>query len=231
MKVAIIVAKFPSGWRALLAGEDIAEVKAAFKAVKVEGALVDEGEAASAVLFFDTGGNMRRKMLRTPEQRAELAAGKEAFVIAEKAKEQKLAAAAAAAEGSNAARALAEKAVALVTSEIAGAGAGAEVITREDVERMSEEIERLHRVVSDRYNENENLRAELARIKSSAPDEAAAGPGVAAPVAEATAEAPVAPVTDAAPAAPVASEPDDSGDAAERFGGGNKRATPKQPKR
>lgn len=197
MKVAVVIAKFPSGWRALCVGEDIGAIKSAFKTVRGEGVLVHKEEIAEVAMLFDSAGNIRRKFLRTPEARDALEAGKDAFASAAAAKEQKLAADAAAADGTAAARKIAEKAVALVTSEIAGGG--------------SEEI--AEDVVRALASENEALRAELAALKSKAES---VSPGAQAPAAEPAGSLSNPP---AAPGTQSPAEPGEDGDAAARFGG------------
>lgn len=157
MKVAVVIAKFASGWRALLVSENIAEVKAAFKAVKVEGALVDQDEAAEAVMFFDSSGNLRRKFLRSPEQLAAVESGREAFAAAETGKARKLIADAAKADGTAQAQAVAKKAVALIAAELAPGAAGTD--DDDALELLAQENQAL-RVELDR------TRAELAAART-----------------------------------------------------------------
>ncbi len=125
MKVAVVLAKFPSGWRALVVGEDPAAIRKDFKAVKVAGSLVHEGEAAEVALYFDSAGTMMRKFLRTPD-------ANEAVEAAAEAEEERIALLAEAkldeiaqADGRAQAVAIAEKAVAVITEAVTGGGESA----------------------------------------------------------------------------------------------------------
>lgn len=120
MKVATIIAKFASGWRTLAAGEDVAAIRARFKAVKVAGVLVEGSEAAEVALYFDTAGEIMRKFLRTPEAIAARDAADVATAEQQAQAEQRAADAAAAADGRAQAVAIAQKAVAVVAAEVAG---------------------------------------------------------------------------------------------------------------
>jgi len=119
MKVATIIALFPSGWKTLFTGSDISEAKEGFKLAKVRGSLTSsDGESASEIYYFDTSGRRMRKRLSSPEELEKLntANGKQAKAEAELAtKAQK-------AKDKNAvdakAKAIAGKAVAAIAKDI-----------------------------------------------------------------------------------------------------------------
>lgn len=123
MKVAVVIAKFPSGWRTLALGEQTAELRGAFKEVKVAGFFVDKDEVAEVVVYLDTAGNIMRKFLRTPEavekiEQANAQSEDETAAVLKRLEEFK-----ALSDGRAAAQQIAGKAVALVASEISALAA------------------------------------------------------------------------------------------------------------
>lgn len=204
MKVAVIIAKFPSGWRTFQVGEEIADARAAFKKIKVEGSLVDKGEAASEVVYFDTTPDLKRKGLRTPEEVEALDAADEESAEETLARLQRLTDEKAKADGTAAAQQIAQQAVALVVSQVAGA-AGALVPA-----------------------------VALAPQGGEAPTSTAAPVAQPMPAASATPVAPTppaqpqppVPIPEATPAPEAAAggDEDEEGDAAARFGGKKKPA-------
>lgn len=126
MKVAVLAVRFPSGWKAV-AGEDPAALKAEFRSIKDRGSLMDPEtkECADLVYFFDTAGALARKFLAAPETVAAIAESKQRATVEATTKEHARAEQAAATEGRAQAVAVAEKAVAVIATEIARLGAAA----------------------------------------------------------------------------------------------------------
>lgn len=203
MKVAVLIAKFPSGWRPLLVGGQIAEIKTAFKSAKGAGLLVHEGEPAELVMLFDSAGNVSRKFLRTPTEIELRDAGREQFAAAMEAREQRAADAQAEADGTRAALELADKAVAFVAKEIAGGAIAPDAVSGAEHQRLCEELARVQGLAAERYERLAELEAELARFRN---------PGVSV----------VATPEPAAAPQPASDEPADEADLSARFGGTRK---------
>lgn len=110
MKLAVILARTSAGLELVKVGEDIAEIKAAFKTAKVADALQVNGHDASQVIYLDSAGNVKRKSLSGGDG----AAAARKIVEAEAAAKQKQADEEAAAK----AKAVAEKAVNVIIDSI-----------------------------------------------------------------------------------------------------------------
>ncbi|EIQ01626.1 hypothetical protein OpiT1DRAFT_00198 [Opitutaceae bacterium TAV1] len=66
MKVAVVIARTSAGWHLVDAGGDIAELKSVFKLLKVAGSHDIDGAPADLALYFDTSGEIRKKVLVSP---------------------------------------------------------------------------------------------------------------------------------------------------------------------
>jgi hypothetical protein len=125
MKLATVLAKTASGWKTIHAGEDIVAIRKAFKAIKVAGVHVVGSEPAEVAFYFDSGGTMMRKILRTPEERAAVDSSREHGIADIADAERARADEAAVKEGRENAVAIAEKAVAVIATEVVKAASPA----------------------------------------------------------------------------------------------------------
>lgn len=123
MKTGVILVRTQSGWKSLAAGDDIAALRSRFKEIACARALPVGDEHATEAIYFDTAGLTKRKRLDSPAARAAVSAANGAVESAQQQAELRAAEAAARSSGKAQAVEIAQKAAAVIVSEIRSLGA------------------------------------------------------------------------------------------------------------